>query len=163
MRARIGLWPSATPHADSEFERVIDYTDWKTDAAREGPYSKGSARGAYRMSDRLDGFLGLPALGWFVAIMEQDMTLGIVATVAWAAVLAIWTPWILWRVWARNPPGNLRHAGGRLAIAWALLAGLTPVASSAVGLVVFPLVYVAGLVLMYLALTAPPVGPPATP
>lgn len=87
----------------SEFERAVEHTDWRADAAKEGPYSKGHARSVHRGSERIDNFLGLPGLAWLCAIVDRDWELALIAAAAWVLALVFWTPWTLWRVWGRDP------------------------------------------------------------
>lgn len=151
-------------HADNAFERAVEYTDWRKDAAREGPYSKGDARRTYEISHRLDGFLLLPALCWFWAVLDQDWNLAVFGSAMWLLALLVWTPWILWRVSGTIPQGDTARAGGHLAIAWMLLILLIPAAFNLIALlIVLPLVYLPGLGLMYMALTVPPADPPQAP
>ena len=150
--------------ASSEFERVVEYTDWRADAAKEGPYSKGHARSVYRGSNRLDNVLGFPGIIWLAALYDRDWGLTLLAAACWIIALMIWTPWTLWRVAGRNPKGDTGRAGRRLAIAWGLLIlfVLTFTYPSALT-VTFPFVYGGGLILLYLALTVPPAAPPRAP
>lgn len=156
-----GIRPVKVEHASSQFERVVEYTDWRQDARREGRFSQGHARATHRISDRLDGLLGLPGVIWLFAVIDQSRELAFWASVAWVLALLIWTPWTLWRVWAANPKGDVRRAGGFLAGAWALLVFLIPAALSLVSLLVaLAVVYALGLLFIYLALTVPPAAAP---
>lgn len=148
-------------HPSSEFERVVEYTDWRAGAEKEGPYSKGHARGVYRGSDRIDAALGIPGLALFAVLLDKDWENGFLIGVGWIVALAIWTPWTLWRVWAPNPKGDVGRAGRRLAAAWALLLVLVPASMDPIAMTIAcTLVYAGGLVLMYLALSVPAAGGP---
>jgi len=83
---------------------------------------------------------------------------------AWLLVLAIWTPFTLWRVYDRTPTGDVGRAGRFLALAWALLFVFIPgMFAGPVGLWLALLVaYVGGLIFIFLARTEPKAAP-ATP
>lgn len=158
-----GIRPVKVEHASSEFERVVEYTDWRADARREGRFSQGYARTTHRISDRLDGFLGFPGFVGLLAAVDRSLELALIAAISWIGALLIWTPWTLWRVWAADPKGDVRRAGGFLAGAWALL--VLPICSFNLMslLVALALVYGLGLLLIYRALTVPPAGAPKAP
>lgn len=159
-----GIHRTKVEHASSEFERVVEYTDWTSDAAREGRYSQGHARSIHRGSNNIDGILGLPGLVWLAAAFEGSWEGAFIAAGCWLIALLFWTPWTLWRVWASNPKGDSRRAGGLLAGAWALLVLLIPAAFHPIALLaVFAVVYAVGLLLVFLALTVGPAPGPKAP
>jgi hypothetical protein len=153
----LGLPRHGAGHASSDAERIFEYTGWREDAAREGPFSKGHARSVYRGSKSIDNGLALPGLVWLVAVVDQDRELGLIAVLAWTLALVLWTPWTLWRVYGRNPQGDVRRAGMYLGCAWAPLLLLIPAWDSTVPLLLAAtLIYFGGLFLLYRALTVPP-------
>jgi hypothetical protein len=160
----LGSRPVKIDPAANRFETAFEYSNWREDAAKEGRYSIGDARNTYRTSDRLDGFLGFPALAIFISLLDRSVEGVVIGLIAWILALLIWTPWILWRVWSRSPQGDTQHAGTFLAAAWGLLIFLLPAALNPIALtIVFTLVYLAGLFMLYVALTGPPAERPQGP
>ncbi len=160
---KAGLPPTRAGHASSHLERTLEYTDWKADHTREGRFSKGTARLTYQWTDRADGLLWFPLLWLGIGIFEPDEVGMGFAAATWVCTLAFWTPLTLWRVFARNPPGDMRRCAAWLAATWLSLPPLIPayLAGEIAMLVTFAIVWLVDLYLLYRALRVPPAAKPS--
>lgn len=90
--------------------------EWAEQRAKEGPFTQGSA-------DRRENFecygleysVFLPGGLIFMAMICRDPEWTEMGYLAWPLLLLIWTPWLLWRVEARNPRGDTWRAAAAMA------------------------------------------------
>lgn len=110
-------------------------------------------------NNRLDGFLFVPLLGYFLAIFSWGDPAFLFVFGSWALALLIWIPWITFRVAMRAPMGDYRRAAAILSFAlpvWIVPAILLSVSTKASVYAGFPVIYVVGGAAMLMAVRKNP-------
>lgn len=142
--------------------RALLTDEWREDAKREGPFTEGEAESRKWFSRDFTEILPLPLVVLAAAAMARDLTLYALCYPLWALALIAWTPWVLWRVSGRNPPGDTWRVAAILAhtvLPWAIV--LLPMGIG--WLIGFPFIYAWGGVALLLSRRRylPAMTPPA--